>query len=155
MMKNWTKTIRKIKESMQKKAKESVPLQVERRLTEENDDHRYQISARKFRGGQELTRNGCLCAGQIVLPPSPPGTHGDITFWGVVPVSLSLYFYLAPPYINTLINFFSSAPPFFHFISQCPVLFYHANFSLTPGLPGGRGRWGAGAEQFDRHTIPG
>ena len=139
MMKNWTKTIRKIKESMQKKAKESVPLQVERRLTEENDDHRYQISARKFRGGQELTRNGCLCAGQIVLPPSPPGTHGDITFWGVVPVSLSLYFYLAPPYINTLITLFSSAPPFF-------ITYI---FPLIPGLP----RRGMGAEQFDRRIT--
>ena len=78
---------------MQKKAKESVPLQVERRLTEENDDHRYQISARKFRGGQELTRNGCLCAGQIVLPPSPPRAPTGTSLFGGL--SRSFYHFIS------------------------------------------------------------
>ena len=45
--------------------------------------------------------------------PIPPGTPGDITFWRVAPVFLSLYFSLALPYINTIITLFSSAPPFF------------------------------------------
>ena len=57
--------------------------------------------------------------------PHPTGTPGDITFLGVAPVSLSLYFCLAPPYINTLITLFSSAPP----LSITHV------FRLTPGLP--------------------
>ena len=62
--------------------------------------------------------------------PPPPGTPGDITYFGVAPVSLSLYFSLAPPYINTLITLFSSAPP----------LFITHIFPLTPWLrPGGDG----------------
>ena len=50
---------------------------------------------------------------------------GDITFWGVAPVSLSFYFSLAPSYINSLITLFFSAPP----------LFITHIFRLTPGLP--------------------
>ena len=60
-----------------------------------------------------MTPSVALCAGQIVLPPSPLGTPRGITFLGVAPVTLSLSFCLAPPYINTLITLFSSAPPFF------------------------------------------
>ena len=45
--------------------------------------------------------------------PHPPGTLGDIIFWGVASVLLSLYFYLAPPSLITLMNLFPSAPPFF------------------------------------------
>ena len=54
--------------------------------------------------------------------PHPPG---DITFWEAAPVSLSLYFSRAPPYLSTLITLFSSAPP--SFITHI--------FRLTPGLP--------------------
>ena len=39
--------------------------------------------------------------------PHPPRGHH---FFGVVLVSLSLYFSLAPPYINTIVTPFSSAP---------------------------------------------
>ena len=70
-----------------------------------------------------------LCAGQIALPP-PPGNPGDITFLGVAQVSLSLYFSLAPPYINTPITLFSSATP----------LFITHIFRLTSRLS--RGAWG-------------
>ena len=66
---------------------------------------------------------------KLFCPHPKPGTPGDITFWGVALVSLTLYFCLAPPYINTLITLFSSARPF-----------YHTHFPLTPGLP--RGGWG-------------
>ena len=45
-------------------------------------------------------------------PIPPPGDPGDITFFGVAQVSLSLYICLASPYVNTLINLFSSDPHF-------------------------------------------
>ena len=67
--------------------------------------------------------------------PHPPDTPVDITFGGGAPVSLSLYFCLAPPYIYTLSTLFSSAPP----------LFITRIFLLIPGLSQG----GMGAEQFD------
>ena len=47
--------------------------------------------------------NGSLCAGQIALPPSPLGHAGDITFFGFAPISLLLYFFLAPPYVTSQI----------------------------------------------------
>ena len=75
---------------------------------------------------------------KLFYPNPPPGTPGDITFLGVAPVSLSLHFCLAQPYINTLITFFSSAPP----------LFITHIFPLSPGLPRGMG-----AEQFDRRIT--
>ena len=62
--------------------------------------------------------------------PFPPGG---------APVSSSLYFSLALPYISTVITLFSSTPP----------LFITHIFRLTPGLPQG----GMGAEQFDRRII--
>ena len=72
--------------------------------------------------------------------PIPPlGIPRDITFFLVAPILLSLYFFLAPPYINTLITLFSSA--------QRLVLIYHTHFSSDPGAaPWGR----MGVEQFDR-----
>ena len=74
------------------------------------------------------------------IQPTPPplGTLGDITFLGGVPVSLSLYFCLAPPYINTIITLFSGAPPSF---------ITHSS-PLAPGLPRG-----IGEEQFDRRIT--
>ena len=33
----------------------------------------------------------------ICSAPIPPGKPGDITFWGVASIFLSLYFYLDPP----------------------------------------------------------
>ena len=50
---------------------------------------------------------------KLFCPHPPPGTPGDITFLGVAPVTLSLYFPLAPPYVNTIITHFPSAPPLF------------------------------------------
>ena len=79
--------------------------------------------------------------------PIPPGNLEDITFWGVAPVFLSLYFYLAPPYLITLIPPFSSDPAFFHFIFLCPALFITHIFPSTPGQQGG---WGMGEEQCKR-----
>ena len=74
---------------------------------------------------------------KLFCPLPLPGHPRDITFWGAAPVSLSLYFFLAPPYINTIIALFSSAPP----------LFITHIFPLTPGLPwgedGGRKIWPA------------
>ena len=73
-----------------------------------------------------------LCAGQIFLTPSPPlqAPPGTSLFLGVAPVLLSLYFFLAPPYIITNFTlFFFSAPPFF--ITHI--------FPLTPRLPQGDG----------------
>ena len=70
-------------------------------------------------------------------PRAPPGT--SLFFW-VAPVLLSLYLFLAPPYIITIFTLFSSAPPFF----------YHTHYSSDPGAaPGGWGRtiWPA-------HNIP-
>ena len=64
-------------------------------------------------------------------------TNAPIKLLGGAPVSLSLYFCLVPPYINTLITLFSSTPPFF--ITHI--------FPLTLALSRGRG---IGAEQFDR-----
>ena len=82
--------------------------------------------------------------------PITPGTPEDITFWGVAPVSLSLYFCLAPPkevlielpcpaLYNHSNLYFSSAPPFF--ITHI--------FLWPQGCPGR----GMGAEQFDRRII--
>ena len=71
----------------------------------------------------------CYAPVKLFCPNPPLGTPEDTTFWGVAPVFLSLYFYLAPPYIITKVTLFSSAPPFF--ITRI--------YSLTPGLPGGDG----------------
>ena len=60
--------------------------------------------------------------------PTPfPGIPVDITFFLVAPVLLSLYLFLAPHNINTLITLFSSALP----------LFITHIFRLPPGLSGG------------------
>ena len=83
--------------------------------------------------------DGGLCAGQIVLPPSPHGHPQRHHFLRVAPVSLSLYFCLAPSYINTLITLFSRAPPFLS----------HKFFLWPQGFPEG----GMRAEQFDRCII--
>ena len=63
-------------------------------------------------------------------PIPPPVTPQDITFLVAATVSLSLYFPLAPLYVNTIITLFSSASP----------LFITHIFRLTPGLP--LGGWG-------------
>ena len=78
-----------------------------------------------------VTNKRHLCADQIVLPPVHPR---DITFWGVALSFLSLYFYLAPPQLITLIPSFSSAPPF---LFECPALFYHTNFPCDQGVAQG------------------
>ena len=44
--------------------------------------------------------------------PIPPGHPGDITFFVVAPVLLSLYFFLAPPFITTGFTFFRVLRPF-------------------------------------------
>ena len=81
----------------------------------------------------------CLCAGQIALPQSPPGTYGDITFWGAAQVFLPLYIYLAPPSFITFIPSFLNAPPLFTSFSSAPPFFITHIFLLTPGLPRGDG----------------
>ena len=55
-----------------------------------------------------MRRSNC----SVPIPPIPPSTPGDITFWGVAPVSLSLYFFLAPPYLITNFTLFASSRPF-------------------------------------------
>ena len=44
-------------------------------------------------------------------PPTPPGTPGESLFFGA-PVLLSLYFFLAPPYIITNFTLFRVPCPF-------------------------------------------
>ena len=66
--------------------------------------------------------------------PHPPGTPGDITFFGC-PGPLITLFFLVPPYIITNFTLFSSARPF-----------YHTHFSSDPGAALG----GMGAERFGR-----
>ena len=83
-----------------------------------------------------------LCAIQTVLPHHyppratslvPPGT----SLFLVAPVFLSLFSYLAPPQLITLIPSFSSALPFFQFIFQFPALFNKHIFPPILGLPVG------------------
>ena len=66
--------------------------------------------------------------GQVKLfCPYPTRAPQGTSLFFVAPVLLSLYFFLAPPYIITKFTLFSSAPPFF--ITR--------TFSLTPRLGGG------------------
>ena len=61
-------------------------------------------------------------------PPLPSGHPRGHHFFRAAPVSLSLYFCLAPPYIYTLITLFSSAPPLFiTLFLPCPALINHFN----------------------------
>ena len=69
--------------------------------------------------------------GQVKLfCPYPTRAPQGTSLFFVAPVLLSLYFFLAPPYIITKFTLFSSAPPFF--ITR--------TFSLTPRLGGDGGR---------------
>ena len=61
--------------------------------------------------------------------PNPPRQPRGHHFFGGCPGLLSLHFSLVPPYINTIITLFSSAPP----------LFITHIFCLTQGLPQGDG----------------
>ena len=65
-----------------------------------------------------------LMHGSNCAAPSHPGRPRNITFWGAAPAFLSLYLYLAPPSLITLIPTFSSAPLFFitHIFPLIPEL---------------------------------
>ena len=91
----------------------------------------YQILVFRRCCGQNYSLIMCRSNCSAPIPP-PRASPGKSLFGGVAPVSLSLYFCLAPSYINTLITLFSSAPPFF--ITHI--------FPLTPGLPWGGGDGG-------------
>ena len=70
--------------------------------------------------------------------PIPLGTPGDITILEVF--YLSCNFYLVLPILITLIPSFSSSLFFFHFIFQCPAVFYQTQFFSDPGAA--REGWG-------------
>ena len=68
-----------------------------------------------------MRRSNCS---EPIPPRAPPGT--SLLGWAA-PVSLSLYFCLATPYIYTLITLFSSASPFF--ITQILPLTWQNNLT--------------------------
>ena len=76
-----------------------------------------------------------LCAGQIVLPPSPRAPPGTSLFRVCPGPLITLFLPCLALYKHSNYSFV-----------QCPALFITYIFPLTPGRPGG----GMGAEQFDR-----